>query len=469
MIPRLRLLSQSLFLALSLSVAWGLLKSRALVCAYDSLHVFPSLSALAWLVLPPCLWATLFALALALAGGRLYCSWLCPAGFFQDLLARLGAKKAPKPAPKPAPAATRVRFFCLFLVLSLILLRSPAYHYLDHFSNLGRLYSLFKPPFGPHVPLALAFLALLLVSLRRPRWFCNALCPSGTLFMLLQRRSALRLRISGACASCGSCAKACPVLCIEGERIDEDRCIRCLECVPACPAGAVETHWERPLRTSRPAEPGERRRFIVLAAGSALAALGLKRLGGLWPAGKSIVPPGGKSGAEFLARCAACGACGSVCPTKVIRPAGLDAGPADFAKARLDFQKSYCSHECNACLSVCPTGALSYFPLEIKQRIKIGSARLDRPLCIPFSRGLDCGACQECCPTGAIRMVRHGKVYGPLPEDQYCIGCGACEHACPVSPLKAIRVEPVAVHTFASQRGSDKPSRREASSAEFPF
>jgi len=467
MIPRLRLLSQALFLGLSLSVFFGLIGNRALVCFYEGLHVFPSLSALAWLVLPPCLAATALVLLLTAIGGRLYCSYLCPAGFLQDLAARVSASKS-------APAAKslqHIRYMSLFLALGLILFHSSSYHWLDHVSNLGRVYGLFKAPLGPHTPLALAFLGLLLVSLRYPRWFCSTLCPSGALFTLMQRRSALRLRVSGGCTSCGACARACPALCIADDVIDEERCIRCLECVTACPAGAVELYWERPWRKAHgpPGAPGGRRRFLALAAGSVLAALGLRRLGKLWPAPKAVVPPGGKSAKEFFDRCAACQACAAVCPTKVLVSAGMESGPGDFGKARLDYDRSYCSFECNACLAVCPTGAISYFPLEIKQRIKIGSARLDKSLCIPYAQGLDCGACQECCPTAAIRMVKHGEVYGPVPEDEYCIGCGACQAACPASPRKAIRIEASPLHTFAFLRGSDKASSRPASGSEFPF
>ena len=100
MIPRLRLLTQSLFLLFSASVFYGLVTSRPVVAFYDSMHVLPALSSAAHLALPPSIAATVIFLLLPLIAGRLYCGWLCPAGFLQDLsrrAARLLGVRASKP------------------------------------------------------------------------------------------------------------------------------------------------------------------------------------------------------------------------------------------------------------------------------------------------------------------------------------------------------------------------------------
>jgi ferredoxin len=190
-------------------------------------------------------------------------------------------------------------------------------------------------------------------------------------------------------------------------------------------------------------------------AGWAAGAWVKKRLFGIGPAA-AVVPPGGKAYATFLERCVACDTCVSVCPSQVLVPAGRGLGLPGLAKVKLDYGVSYCAYECNACLAVCPSGAISYFPLAAKKRIRIGESRLRKDLCIPYAFERDCGACQEQCPSGALTMEPFKSVYAPVQHEDYCIGCGACQFACPTRPRKAIVVDPVEDHSFASapKRGS---------------
>ena len=438
---RVRLLCQSAFLALSLSVFFGLAADRRLIQAYHSLHLFPALSQPFWLALPPLAGVTVLLILLTVVFGRLYCSYLCPVGFLQDLSRGLGRRLGC--AGGPAAGRAGPRFAVLGACLAFLVLKSSAYLYFDHFSSLGRVYGLAHAaaaggPFGGNFCLGLLFLAVItLVPLRWPRWFCGALCPSGTLFMLLQSMGRAAGRLVRAKAR------------------------------PAEPA---------PGPGNRDRVPGLSRRGLLAAAGSFLAggAAGFlfKRR---WLRGgpaRAVVPPGGKSGESFLERCSACDACVSVCPTKVLVPAGRELGLPGLAKARLDFGSGYCAYECNACLAVCPTGAISYFPLETKKRIRIGKSRLIKDLCIPFAFERDCGACQEQCPTGAIVMEPFRGVFAPVQRPDFCIGCGSCQFACPTRPRKAIVVDPEETHTFAEAPRGGGPRRRGPAGpapAPFPF
>lgn len=457
MIPTLRLLTQSLFLLLSASVFYGLVPSRDVVAFYDSMHVLPSLSAVAHLALPPFIAATVLVLVLPLLAGRLYCAFLCPVGFLQDLSRRAGKHMGVRKA-RPRDWSF-LRYFLFFLAFALVVTWSSAYHYLDHFSNLGRLYGtvfsfLGLTPRGWGFAMGLLFGGVvLIVPVFFPRWFCSAVCPSGTLFALLQRRSLWKPRVGEDCNECGKCGTFCPAQCMDKGVLEADRCIHCLECVSGCPQGAVAFSFGSPFKKT--GKPEGRWKFLASAAGGIGLAFAGERVGLAKVSGRATVPPGGKSFDAFMQRCAACDACVSVCPTRVLRPSGLENGLGALGKARMDFGLGYCSFECNACLGVCPTGAISYFPLETKKKVKIGSAKIDRNTCIPWAEIKACLACHEVCPTGAIGLKPKLGVDAPFEKDEYCIGCGACEHACPVLPVKSIIVEPAEIHTFASKAPPD--------------
>jgi ferredoxin-type protein NapF len=357
--------------------------------------------------------------------------------------------------------------------------RSSAYLYFDHFSNLGRVYGLARggAP-GANFFLGLAFLfVLVVVPLRWPRWFCGALCPSGTLFMLLRRLAPGKVRDTGCAADCGRCAAVCPALCIKEGRIDSKLCVDCLECAAACSSGALRYSFQPPRRALTPVDaqcvPLLKRREVLAGLFSAAAGLGaapwLRNIFSIVGTAAAVVPPGGKAYATFLERCMACDTCVSVCPTRVLVPAGGELGSAGLAKVKLDFAAGYCAYECNACLAVCPSGAISFFPLEAKKLIRIGRSRLIKKLCIPFEFERDCGACQEQCPTGAITMEPFRSTYAPRLHEERCIGCGACQFACPVRPLKAIVVDPVESHTFASAPRSAGRAGRGLEAGGFPF
>ena len=461
MIPRLRLAAQAAFLALSLAVFFGLVRARGVVSLYHALHLFPSLAQLPWLTPPRMGLVTAAVILASLLFGRLYCSFLCPVGTVQDLARQLGKvlQRSSSQRASSTVTWTLLRFLILGFCLSSAFSRSSSYHYFDHLSNLGRFYGLARAlraggPFGWNFFLGTVFLAaIVFVPLVRPRWFCAALCPSGTLFMLAHKFAPGKVRAAGCPGDCGRCAEVCPALCIEGGDIDHDLCVDCLECVGACSTGAMKWTWGRP----RPAKSEPPRLAQGMSRRQVLAALGMTLGGGILgdsagayvPPPTAAVPPGGKDFATFLQRCVACGACASICPTKVLRSSERGLGWNGAAKPTLDFSAGYCAYECNACLSVCPSGAISYFPLPAKKRIRIGASRLVKNLCIPYAQGKDCGACQEACPTGAIAMEPYRSIRAPVVRNEYCIGCGACQFACPTKPRKAIEVYPVRTHGFS--------------------
>lgn len=119
----------------------------------------------------------------------------------------------------------------------------------------------------------------------------------------------------------------------------------------------------------------------------------------------------------------------------------------------MDFSQGFCLHTCHACTKACPTGAIKFLTSKEKLRVKIGTAKFKKSLCVVKTDGTDCAACAEHCPVQAIEMIPFGKLenslYIPHVHEDVCIGCGACEYICPVTPHKAIVVQGIKVHKKA--------------------
>ncbi len=209
----------------------------------------------------------------------------------------------------------------------------------------------------------------------------------------------------------------------------------------------------------------------ALAAG-ALAFAGLERLSGAFadavaapPAQAPVRPPGAASEDELFARCTRCFLCGEACPSLAIvfvervvgaqpmmrPPRGMLASEntperapewhADGTPFVLPWHTG-----CNLCMKcgeACPTGALEPIAAErdaIHDTVRMGTARLDRKTCLPWTRVGWCGACFTACPYRgqAITVDYQNR---PSVHAEHCVGCGLCVEVCPIR-YKAIAVIP---------------------------
>ena len=86
-----------------------------------------------------------------------------------------------------------------------------------------------------------------------------------------------------------------------------------------------------------------------------------------------------------------------------------------------------------------------------KRRAIIGTAVIDRNLCLPYAKKLNCLVCEEHCPIPekAIRFESvtdidyNGKrvsLKRPYVIEELCNGCGICENKCPLEGRSAIEV-----------------------------
>lgn len=202
--------------------------------------------------------------------GRVYCSVICPLGVLQDMLNRLLPRKA-RTWQVPS-GRVRLTLLVVCVVLGTFGAASLAALF-DGYSLYGRFVTnLFKPVWQAMNNLCgwicaeqghpclfreevfvrglcgcvVAGTGLVLVIacvLKGGRFFCNLLCPTGTLLACVSKHALLRVRIDAKrCVRCGLCERACKANCIDakGGVVDDARCIRCFNCLDVCRKGAIE-------------------------------------------------------------------------------------------------------------------------------------------------------------------------------------------------------------------------------------
>ncbi|MDD7661261.1 MAG: 4Fe-4S binding protein [Eubacteriales bacterium] len=186
--------------------------------------------------------------------GRFVCGFLCPFGWFQELLHKIPLPKK-KPSTKKLKPLTYLKYLILLLTVTLPLifvnevgLGNPFFcKYLcpqgvlegaiplslTSESVRGALGNLFA-----WKSVVLAAVVILSVLFYRP--FCKWLCPLGAFYALFNRVSLTGMQVDQhKCVHCGRCEKACKMDVDVTKAPDHPECIRCGMCVKACPTGAV--------------------------------------------------------------------------------------------------------------------------------------------------------------------------------------------------------------------------------------
>jgi len=494
----LRVLSQSVFLLFFVYVLWS--TTYPLTGGVSPNVLFWADPLLVLLTgahhIPRALGVSAAFLALTLLLGRFFCGWVCPLGSSSDLAARLAGRAGPGGRPFRRarrikyillgalvilaaaglqlawvfdPVVISARFVSLNLIPAVVKSADAALVWLIRILGFyGPLYDFYRVlkegPLGVnarffgHTLIVLAvFLGILAAGLFYRRVWCRTLCPLGALYALLARFARLR-RVTPGCVECGRCAAECRMAAIrEDGSYDAGECILCMDCVYDCTTGGTAFSF-RPPRTAEPAgtAPAEptaqgltRGQFLGLVAVSAPAlarAAGESSLTVRKPGAGLLRPPGALPEAEFVDRCVRCGNCMKVCLTNGLQPVLFEAGARGMWTPRLVPVIGNCSYNCNQCGQVCPVSAIEPLPIERKREFRIGLARVDGEICIPWSRGRECLVCEEHCPVPdkAIKRERvpgrRDGLCGPRVEESLCIGCGLCENKCPLRPERAIKV-----------------------------
>ena len=516
-LPRLRRLSQALFLGLFLvllcktefhgafqpgGLEFGLpypvrafLETDPLIAIANALATHALYRGLLWslaILLP-----TLFL-------GRFFCGWICPFGTLNHIVSNL---RSTRKSGRQRIASNRYqpwqafKYYLLFALLAAAFLGSalvgildpialavrslalsilPSWNYAlnallepSHLNStpLSALLAFKQPYFRQGLPLGAVFIAILALNLLITRLWCRALCPLGALLGLLSRWSILGLRKHPAhCEDCNRCLLHCqggddP---IPGVPWRKAECVLCMNCVGDCPEGGIQF------------------RFFPPAPGPAVVSL--KYLDRAAPKQSrdrqgAVNEPSAQQtttidGADLQRRKVLTGLAAGAATLPLLRAnTGLTAEPHERLirpPAALD-EKPFLARciRCGACMKVCPNNALHPALTEA------GWEGIWTPVLVPRVGYCEpaCTLCGQVCPTGAIgEFTSKQKAWTPAPtvsgagippirlgtafyDRGRCLpwamatDCMVCEEWCPTSP-KAVYLQSAAVTDAAGNTKS---------------
>jgi len=312
-------------------------------------------------------------------------------------------------------------------------------------------------------------LAILLLAVFKGRFFCQWICPLGTLYSLPQKISVkkkvlpVRLNALVFWIIISSSIFGLPALLfldplstfsrlgiwyeaamwIPGAIIPLMLLLSFFQpqlwCSHLCPLGYSFDLVNR--RTGKRTFDHDRRQFLAgLGIGGAAAAV-FPRFGKN-ERNASILPPGATP--KFAETCTRCYACVAVCPTQIIK-VKKGGNLTELAMPELCFDGGACEEFCTRCTQVCPTGAIRELSEKAKRHTKVGEATIRRDACLAWTDDEYCMVCDEFCPYSAIDTeTKENGIACPIVKPDLCRGCGACEENCPAIRVgKAILVSPV--------------------------
>lgn len=139
----------------------------------------------------------LFAVMAAL-WGRLYCEVVCPLGIVQDLLRWIARKKVRRVCSRlPETKRQVIVKWTVFVLFMAVGLAGLSFMWLDPYGIFGRGIALTGGVF---------FVVLALALVGRGRFWCNWICPVGTLLQAVSRFSVFKDRFDK-CDHCEECRK----------------------------------------------------------------------------------------------------------------------------------------------------------------------------------------------------------------------------------------------------------------------
>ena len=158
--------------------------------------------------------------------GRLWCSFLCPFGIFQDIISLFFDRMNEK----------RPNWIGKYIILAVFILLIAGLIFIYNDLSITNL------PLIISISSGILLVVVGILAAFKDRLFCTHICPCGTLVGLISKFSLFKLKIDKEkCMCCGICERSCPSCSIDAceENIDNETCVKCLKCMSNCPKEAI--------------------------------------------------------------------------------------------------------------------------------------------------------------------------------------------------------------------------------------
>lgn len=217
----------------------------------------------------------LFSLCIAFLLGRVFCSWICPYGFFSELVARLRKAVTGKSPESRGQTHRHDKIFAVkgaLVAVGVVLAVALGYPALELLSMPGELslvpILIFErgddlTVFFVLLALAIPLAALVVEAVTGRRLWCRFVCPQSVLLGLAARllpKKVPGLRIGWqprkcSCRGISPCRMACPMA-LDPRRLDgpgRRDCIVCGDCLKTCRNHGQALEWRSSVSVRKPA------------------------------------------------------------------------------------------------------------------------------------------------------------------------------------------------------------------------
>ena len=185
--------------------------------------------------------------------GRAICGFLCPFGWFQELLHKIPVRKLSTKRLKPLTYLKYAVLLVMVVLLPALLVNDVGMGdpffckylcpqgVLEGAIPLAAVNTGIRAALGKLFTWKLGILtSILVLSVIFYRPFCKWLCPLGAIYALMNKVSLVGMKVEQEkCVSCGKCEKACKMDVDVTKNPDHAECIRCGMCAKVCPTGAI--------------------------------------------------------------------------------------------------------------------------------------------------------------------------------------------------------------------------------------